>query len=259
MELPTNRLKAALARGDVQTGLWLTLADPAVAEIAGRAGFDWCLIDAEHGPNTPTTIQAQLQALEAAGCPAVVRVAANDPVRLKLALDLGAQSVLVPLVDTAEEAAAAVAACRYPPRGMRGMGAAVARASYWGRVGDYAARADGEICVIVQAESRRALARVAEIAAVEGVDGVFIGPADLSADMGHPGAPDHPEVRAAIEAGLGAIAAAGAAPGIIAFDPEAAAGYARLGARFLGLGADAAALSGALGRLSAAARAALAP
>jgi len=242
MDPPTNRLKAALARGDLQRGLWLTLAHPPVAEIAGRAGFDWCLIDGEHGPNTLSAILAQLQALEAAGCPAVVRVAANDPVRLKQVLDLGAQSVLVPMVDTAEEAEAAVAACRYPPEGVRGVGASVARASRWGAVSGYAAGADAGICVLIQAESPRAMANLSGIAAVDGVDGVFIGPADLSAGMGHLDDPDHPEVRAAIEAGLAMIRAAGKAPGTIAFDPDEAVHWARHGATFLGVGADAAVL-----------------
>lgn len=254
MGLPPNRLKAALARGEVQTGLWLTLADAGVAEIAGSAGFDWCLIDGEHGPNTPTTVQAQLQTLEAAGCPAVVRVAANDAVLLKQALDLGAQTVLVPMVDTAEEAAAAVAACRYPPRGVRGVGAMVARASRWGAVADYATAADAEICVMVQVESRHAVDNVAAIAAVEGVDGVFVGPADLSADMGHLGAPGHPEVRRAIEGALGVIRRAGKAPGIVAFDMQEVMDFARLGARFLGVGADAAALAATLRQLAGNAR-----
>jgi 4-hydroxy-2-oxoheptanedioate aldolase len=250
MPPPANRLKAALASGEVQRGLWLTLADPQVAEIAGRAGFDWCLIDGEHGPNTLTTIRAQLVALEAAGCSAVVRVAANDPVRIKQVLDLGAQSVLVPMVDTEEDAAAAVAACRYPPAGRRGMGAALARASHWGALSDYARSADAGICVLVQAESARAMERIDRIAAVEGVDGVFVGPADLSADMGHLGDPAHPEVEAAIATGLAAVRAAGKAPGIVAFDPEESSRRVRQGATFLGVGADAAALRGALGRLA---------
>jgi 4-hydroxy-2-oxoheptanedioate aldolase len=254
MGLPPNRLKAALARGEVQTGLWLTLADAGVAEIAGRAGFDWCLIDGEHGPNTPTTMQAQLQALEAAGCPAVVRVAANDAVLLKQALDLGAQTVLVPMVDTAEEAAAAVAACRYPPRGVRGVGAMVARASRWGEIADYATAADAEICVMVQAESRRAVDDVAAIAAVEGVDGVFVGPADLSADMGHPGAAGHPDVRRAIDGALASIRAAGKAPGIVSFDMAEALDFARQGARFLGVGADVTSLAAGVRRLASEAR-----
>ncbi len=259
MELARNGLKAALAANEVRIGLWLTLGDPGVAEMAGRSGFDWCLIDGEHGPNTVTSVQAQLQALAAAGCAAVVRVAANDRVLLKQTLDLGAQTVLVPMVDTPQEAQEAVAACRYPPRGVRGVGAMVARASGWGGVRDYARAADAEICVIVQAESRRAMDNIGAIAAVDGVDGVFIGPADLSADMGHPGAPDHPEVRAVIETGLAAIKAAGKAPGIVTFDAQEAAEFAHLGVRFLGVGADARVLAGALERLVSDARTKLAP
>jgi 4-hydroxy-2-oxoheptanedioate aldolase len=249
-----GRLKAALAAGELQTGLWLDLASADVAEIAGGAGFDWCLIDGEHGPNDVASTLAQLRALDAAGCEAVVRVAQNDPVLLGRALDIGARAVMVPMVDSAEAAAAAVAACRYPPAGRRGVGAMVARASRWGRDADYAARADGEICVVVQAESRAAMDRLAEIAAVPGVDGVFIGPADLAADLGHPGRPDHPEVRAVMEAGIATIRAAGAAPGILAFDPDAFAGWARLGVTMLGLGADSVVLQRALAALARQAR-----
>lgn len=256
MSVPANRLKAALAGGEVQTGLWLALASPLVAEIAGRAGFDWCLVDGEHGPNAVPTMLPQLQALEAAGCAAVVRVPVNEAWVVKQVLDLGAQSVLVPMVDTPEQAAAAVAACRYPPEGIRGVGAALARASRWGAVPGYVGGANAEICVMVQVESARAVGNVAAIADTEGVDVVFVGPADLAADMGHPGAPDHPEVRAAIEAAVATIRASGKAAGIVTFDADEVAVWARLGVTFLGVGGDADAMTRALTGLAAQARAA---
>lgn len=258
MELPKNRVKAAMRDGRVQTGLWLSLAHPAVAEIAGRAGFDWCLIDGEHAPNTLTTLQAQLLALEAAGCPAVVRVASGDPVRLKQVLDLGAQSVLVPLVNTAEEAAAVVSACRYAPAGTRGNGGATMRAGQWGAIPDYVRSANHEVCVMVQAETRTAMAAIPEIAGVPGVDCVFIGPADLASDMGHPGAIGHPAVRKAIEEGIAGIRAAGKAAGIIGFASEDIEAFARMGADFLAVGADAPVLSRALRDLARSAAAVLA-
>ncbi|MFQ6548187.1 HpcH/HpaI aldolase family protein [Aestuariibius sp. 2305UL40-4] len=249
MPAPKNLLKFALARGDVQHGLWLALASASVAELAGGAGLDWCLIDAEHGPNTLTTIQAQLQALAAQNCPAVVRVPAGDEWILKQVLDLGCQSVLVPLVHSAEEARAAASAVRYPPQGARGMGAALARASDYSRITDYVATANDQICLLVQAESAAAIEAIDDIAAVDGVDGVFIGPADLSADMGYPGRPDAPEVERAIDHAITRITAAGKAAGIITFDPNRFAEYREKGVTFLGVGGDATILSDALARL----------
>lgn len=178
MPAPENTLKTALERGDLQTGVWLTLAHPTVAEIAGHAGFDWCLIDAEHGPNTLQTIMPQLQAL--AGTPAqpVVRVPKNEDWILKQVLDLGVQTVVVPMVDTAEEAAAAAKAVRYPGAGThgpgsRGLGATLARASRYGQIGDYVENANAEICLFVQVESRQAAENIDAIAATPGVDGIF--------------------------------------------------------------------------------------
>mgnify|MGYP006269947861 FL=1 len=239
MELPQNRLKAALARGERQVGLWLSLADAGVAEMAGWAGLDWCLIDGEHAPNTLQTLQAQLQALAGTPASAVLRVAANDPVRLKQALDLGVQSVMVPMVSTVEEAEAAVAACRYPPEGIRGIGGSTMRASAWGDIAGYTNRANAEICVIVQAETVEATANAEAIAAVDGVDCVFVGPADLSADMGYPGQADHPDVQSAIRRIFEATMAGGAAAGIFASDVVQARAYLDAGARFVSLGADA--------------------
>ncbi len=246
MPAPRNRLKSALAEGRVQHGLWLGLGSPTVAELAGGAGFDWCLIDAEHGPNTVPTILPQLQALAAQDCPAVVRVPTGEDWILKQILDLGCQTVLVPLVHGADEASAAAAAVRYPPQGVRGMGAALARASDYSRITDYVATANDQICLIVQAESRAAIEAIDDIAATDGVDGVFIGPADLSADMGYPGEPETPEVEEAIDHAIARITAAGKAAGIITFDPNRFAEYEGKGVTFLGVGGDTTILSSAL-------------
>lgn len=250
MPAPENRLKARLAAGVVQRGLWLNLGSALVAEMAGQSGFDWCLVDGEHGPWDPTAIRAQLMALAATPAEAVVRVPVAEDWVLKQALDLGAQTVLVPMVDSAEQARAVVRACRYPPEGVRGQGALVARASGFNRIADYTVNANAEICVLVQAESRAALEALDDIAAVDGVDGVFIGPADLAADMGHRDDPGHPDVRAAIAVAIPRIRAAGKAAGIILGTPEARAWALDLGVTFLGMGAEATLLSEALHRLA---------
>ncbi len=241
-----NRLKSALAAGEVQVGIWLAGASSVMAEIAGRAGFDWCLIDAEHGPNTLTTIRDQLVALAATGTPALVRVPVAKDWILKQVLDLGAQSILVPMVHDGASAAAVVAACRYPPAGRRGIGAGLVRASGYGADAGYAARADAETCVIVQIESRAAVQDIDAIAGTDGVDAVFVGPADLAADMGHPGDPAHPEVIAAIGRVAERALAAGKAAGAFAFDPEQIAALRTAGLTMFGVGADTTILSAAL-------------
>lgn len=239
MPAAENQLKRALGAGRMQIGLWLNLGDVTTTEIVGAAGYDWCLIDGEHAPFNPVTIQNQLRALDAAGGEAIVRVPVGEDWVIKQVLDLGAQSLLVPMVDTVEQAASVVAATRYAPEGKRGMGAAVARASGYGRNADYASNINDEICVIVQAETRLAMENLDEIAAVEGVDCVFIGPADLSADMGHRGNPGHPDVKAAIADGVARIRAAGKAAGILHYDAGNFAYYRDLGVTFLGVGSEA--------------------
>ncbi|WP_336490513.1 HpcH/HpaI aldolase family protein [Methylobacterium nigriterrae] len=257
MPVPRNTLKAALAQGQVQIGLWVGLAHPLIAEMAASAGFDWCLIDAEHGPNTLRDVLGQLQAIGDRAAP-VVRVAANEPWLLKQVLDLGAQTVLVPMVESAEEAARAVAACRYPPDGIRGVAAPIVRASGYGAVADYATTANDEICVIVQVETQNAAGQIDAIAAVEGVDAVFIGPADLSADMGFPGRPTEPEVLAEIDRLIGRIRAAGKAAGIIQYDAAAVARYAAAGVTFIGAGSDAGLVAATFRAVACSAREALA-
>ena len=246
MPAPENRLKAALARGELQVGVWLGMTHAVAAEIASRAGFDWCLVDAEHSPNTLPEIRAQLQAMAGSGTSAVVRVPQGEAWILKQMLDLGVQSVLVPMIDTAEAAREMVRATRYPPEGVRGVGAALARASGYGGIADYARTANDQICLMVQAESREAIENIDDIAGTEGVDCVFIGPADLSASMGYLGRMDAPEVIEAIDHAISRIRAAGKAAGIIDFDPEAARRWAEKGVTFLGVGSDVTCLASGL-------------
>jgi 4-hydroxy-2-oxoheptanedioate aldolase len=251
MPAPRNSLKSELAAGQLCKGIWLNLGSPLVAELAGNSGFDWCLIDGEHGPWDPTAIRAQLMALATTPAQAVVRVPVAEDWVIKQALDLGVQTLLVPMINSAEEAAAVVRACRYPPEGVRGQGALVARATGFNAIADYTTNANDEICILVQAESRAALADLDRIAAVDGVDGIFIGPADLAADMGHRDDPDHPDVQAAIADAIPRICAAGKAAGIILGSPPARADAVARGVNFLGLGSEATLLADALRALAA--------
>jgi 4-hydroxy-2-oxoheptanedioate aldolase len=238
-----------MAEGRMLRGLWLSLGSETVTDIAGRAGFDWCLVDGEHGPWDPTGIRRQLMVLAGTGTAAVVRVPVNADWVLKQALDIGAQTVMVPMVHTVAEAQAAVAACRYPPEGVRGNGGATMRAGGYGAIPDYAATANAQICVIVQAESRAAMADLAAIAAVEGVDCVFIGPADLAADMGLRDDMGNPALWDEIRRGVAVIRAAGKVAGIIV-PPAMEADMAQAGVTFLGLGADSNVLTEGLRRLA---------
>src|SRR5215470_14418232 len=192
MQLPRNAFKAALRAGRPQIGLWLGLADAYTAELFATTGFDWLAIDAEHAPNDPRTVLAQLQAMAPYPAQPVVRTASGDAALLKQYLDVGAQTLLVPMVDSAEQAQRIVAATRYPPEGIRGVGSALARASRWNRYADYLHVANEQIGLLVQAESASALGELDAIARVDGIDGVFIGPADLAASMGRRGQPTHP-------------------------------------------------------------------
>ncbi len=252
MTLAPNAFKAALRDRRPQIGLWLAMADAYAAELAGHAGFDWLVIDGEHGPNDLRSILAQLQALESSPSEAVVRLPVGETWMIKQALDIGARSLLIPMVDSAEQAEALVRAVRYPPHGVRGMGATIARASRFGTIPDYAANASEEICLVVQAESRAAMADLERIAAVDGIDGVFIGPADLAADMGLPGQLQAPEVQAVIETGIATILAAGKPAGILTMDETLNRRYLELGATFVAVGADVTEFSAALRRLASA-------
>jgi len=243
MKLPVNAFKAALGRGEAQVGLWLALADPYAAELVATAGFDWLLVDGEHVPNNVQTVLAQLQALAPYPVSAIVRPVEHNTALIKQYLDIGVLTLLVPMVHTAAQAAEVVAATRYAPRGVRGLGSAITRASRWNNVEGYVEHADEEICVLVQVESAEGLANVAAIAATEGIDGVFFGPADLSASMGHLGNASHPEVLRAIDDGIAAVLAAKKAPGILATSPERARGYLAAGALFVAVGFDTAILA----------------
>ena len=209
----TNALKAALRAGETQIGLWLALASAYTAEICGTANFDWVLIDGEHIPNDVRTTLAQLQALAPYRSSPVVRPPHGDAALLKQYLDIGVQSFLVPMVETAQQARDLVAAVRYPPNGIRGVGSSIARASRWNAIPNYLATAGDEICLLVQIESRAGLEQLDAIAAVEGVDGVFIGPSDLAASFGYLGQPGHPEIVAAVEGAIPAIVARGESGG----------------------------------------------
>ena len=233
-----NRFKQALREGRPQIGLWVAVADAYVAEMLATTGFDWLLIDGEHAPNDLRSTLGQLQALAAYPAHAVVRPVQGDTALIKQVLEIGAQTLLVPMVETAEQAAQVVAATRYPPHGVRGVGSAIARSARWNAVGDYLHRANDQMCVLVQVESARAIGNLAAIAAVEGVDGVFFGPADLSASMGHLGNAGHPDVVNTITAGIAAVRAAGKAPGILATDPQQARHWLALGALFVAVGVD---------------------
>lgn len=252
MPAPENKLKKALGNGEMQIGLWLGTAHPMLAEIAASAGYDWCLIDGEHGPNDVPTILAQMQAMSGGDASVVVRVPTGEDWLLKQVLDIGAQTVMVPMVETADQAAAMVRAVRYPPDGVRGLANSMIRASGYNAIADYPATANDEICLIVQVESARAIENIDTIAATEGVDVVFIGPADLSADMGHLGNPAAPEVVAAIKHAAGRIRAAGKAVGIIGGGELTT--MRDIGVTFLGVGADVPILAAALRGLAKGAR-----
>ena len=237
MDLPRNAFKHAIAKGELQIGLWCSLCSNITAEIVSHSGFDWLLLDTEHSPNEVPDVLAQLQATQAGTASAIVRPAWNDAVLIKRVLDIGAQSILVPYVQNAEEARRAVAAVRYPPAGIRGV-AAASRASRYGRVKDYLKNADGEICLLVQVETRAALDQLDEIAAVDGVDGVFIGPSDLSASFGHIGNPQHAEVQAALQQSAKRLQAAGKPAGILTLNEEEARRYIAWGYTFVAVGSD---------------------
>ena len=237
MEMPVNQFKRGLREGRAQIGCWLSLGSHTAAEICAGAGFDWVLIDTEHAPNELHMVHHQLHAVAGSPVSALVRPAWNDTVVIKRLLDLGVRTLLIPFVQTVEEAKAAVAAVRYPPHGVRGV-STNSRANRFGRVKDYLPRASDEICLLVQVESRSALAQVDAIAAVDGIDGVFIGPQDLAADFGHMGNPGAPEVRAAITDGLARIRAAGKAPGILSFAEADAKHWIGAGAMFVAVTSD---------------------
>jgi 4-hydroxy-2-oxoheptanedioate aldolase len=239
MKTPANPFKAAIAEPGARIGLWLGLADPYAAELCATAGFDWLLIDGEHGPNDLRSMLAALQAVAPYPVHPVLRIPQGDTVLIKQVLEIGATTLLVPMVESAEQARALVRAMRYPPHGVRGVGSGLARSSRWSGLPNYLHEADQQVCLLVQVETVAALEQLDEIAAVDGVHGVFIGPSDLSASMGCLGQPNHPEVVAAIEQAIARILAAGKAPGLLAIDEGLARHSIALGARFVAVGVEA--------------------
>jgi 4-hydroxy-2-oxoheptanedioate aldolase len=235
----TPTFRDALAHADRPlAGMWVCTGSPLVAEICAGSGLDWLLVDMEHSPHSLESVLTQLQAVAAYPVTPVVRVPTGDVVTIKQVLDLGTQNLLVPMVSSAQQARAVVEAVRYPPRGRRGVGSALARSARWNRVTGYLEDADEHVSLVVQIETTEGVAAAAEIAAVDGVDGVFVGPSDLAASMGLLGRQDHPDVVAAVHRTFEAVRAAGKPVGVNAFDPALARGYVGAGAAFVLVGAD---------------------
>jgi 4-hydroxy-2-oxoheptanedioate aldolase len=237
MDLPVNRFKRALQAGRPQIGLWSILSSHVTVEVLAGAGFDWIVLDTEHAPNELPMVLSQLQATTGGTAHPIVRLPWNDTVEFKRYLDIGVQTILVPYVETAEQAAAAVAATRYPPRGVRGFSAA-SRAAGFGRIKDYSRLCEEELCVVVQVETRLGLQNLESIARTDGVDGVFIGPGDLSAALGHVGNLTHPDVLAVIEETIARIRACGRPAGILTGDDALIRRYLELGCGFVAIGSD---------------------
>ncbi|WEX12213.1 aldolase/citrate lyase family protein [Chelativorans sp. AA-79] len=249
MPAPHNRFKRALLSRQRQLGLWVALGNPISAELCAGAGFDWLLLDGEHGPNDLRSILHQLQAMSAYPSSPVVRIPVADATHIKQMLDIGAQTLLVPMVDTPDQATSMSRAMRYPPRGTRGIGAALARASGFNSIPDYLQTADAEVCLLVQAETRRSIEKLEAIAATEGVDGVFIGPSDLAADMGFTGRAEAAEVIEVVEDAIGRLVALGMPTGILAANPTIAQRYLEKGATFVAIGTDVGALRSGLANI----------
>jgi 4-hydroxy-2-oxoheptanedioate aldolase len=249
MPAPKNTFKQALKDKRLQIGFWQALASPYTVEICAGAGFDWLLLDGEHAPNDVPMLMAQLQAMKGSSSHAIIRPPIGETYIVKQMLDIGAQTLLIPMVDSKELAQAMVKAVRYPPHGLRGVGAALARASNFNRIPDYLQTANDEICLLLQIESKAGLAALDDIASLDGVDGIFIGPADLAADMGYLGNPGAPEVQAAVEKALVQIQSHGKAAGILIGDLALAKRYVDLGASFVAIGNDVTLLASATSKL----------
>jgi 4-hydroxy-2-oxoheptanedioate aldolase len=232
-----NAFKAGLKAKKLQIGLWQSLCSNIASEITSDSGFDWILLDTEHSPNEIPDLLSQLQAMELGTATPIIRPAWNDAVLAKRCLDIGAQTLLFPYVQNVAEAKAAVASTRYPPQGIRGVSVA-ARASRYGRVPGYLGKANDEICVLVQVETRQSLDQIEAIAKVEGIDGVFIGPSDLAASLGHLGNPQHADVQAAMKNAVDRLTAVGMPAGILTGNEEEARRYIDWGYLFVAVGSD---------------------
>jgi len=245
MELEKNKFKEALHNNETMWGLWLGIVNPNCAEICALAGFDWLLIDAEHAPFELSDIQSHLQALSAYDVSAVVRVDEGRTSLIKRVLDIGAQTLLVPMVDTAEQARKLVLDVNYPPVGHRGMGTALTRAAKWNHTVDYSKKSNEQVCLLVQVETIEAMTNIEQICSVDGIDGVFIGAVDLSASMGHVGNPNHPEVIAVINHAIDVIKKSGKAIGFLSVNVDIARNYVDKGVNFMAVGVDTLLLSNA--------------
>lgn len=249
-----NEFEARIRSGETTYGLWQALASPYSAEVCAGAGFDWLLFDGEHAPNDIRSMLAQIQAVGAYPVEPVARLPYGDAVMMKQYLDIGFRTVLVPMVDTAEQAGAVARSTMFPPEGNRGVASAIGRASRFGRTPGYLQSAGDDVCLIVQIESVEALTNVREIADVDGVDGVFFGPSDLAASMGLLGQPTHPDVVAAIEAGIGKVADADVFCGVFASGPDTARDWSARGVRFISVGTDIGILAGGAAAMASAAK-----
>jgi 4-hydroxy-2-oxoheptanedioate aldolase len=237
VDIPKNKFKHAIKSGQQQIGLWCSLSHHFSVEVVAGAGFDWLLLDTEHSPNDIESVFTQLQAAAPYHSHPIVRVPWNDMVTIKRYLDIGAQTLLIPFIQNEEEAERAVAYTRYPPHGVRGV-AGTTRATRFGRVKDYARHAQDEICVLLQIENQAGLDNLEKIAAVEGVDGVFIGPADLHASLGYMGETNNPKVMPIIDDAIRRIKKAGKAAGILTGVEADARRWMAEGTLFTAVGAD---------------------
>ncbi|MGK8198536.1 4-hydroxy-2-oxoheptanedioate aldolase [Burkholderia cepacia] len=238
METPLNLFKKRLLDGDTLIGLWLALADPYSAELCAGSGFDWLLLDGEHTPIDLRTMLATLQSVAPYASHPIVRLPDGNPTLIKQTLEIGATTLLIPMVESAAQARELVRATRYPPLGERGVGSGIGRSSRWNRFPNYVHDANDRICLLVQVETCTALRELDDICAVDGVDGIFIGPADLAASMGYLGQPAHPDVVARIEVAIRSIRQHGKAAGILCTDNDLARRYMAAGAGFVAVGVD---------------------
>ncbi len=249
MDRLTNRFKARLNNGEDTLGLWFGLANNAAAEICAQSGFDWLLIDAEHSPLSDKDILSCLQAVAPYNIQPIVRPVSGDKNVLKRLCDVGVQTFLVPMIDNAEQARSVVSAVQYPPSGTRGLGTSMARAARWNMMPDYFTRANEEMCVILQIETKLGLQNLKSIATTDGVDAVFIGPSDLGAALGYPGQPSHPDVIAAVSQAIRDVRACGKPAGVLAVTSELIDIYKDAGASFVGVGSDCGVLAKGVQRL----------
>jgi len=249
LAMTENKFKKAIYANQKQLGAFMALADSTAAELMATTGFDWLLIDGEHGPNDIKSIMQQLQALAAYAVNPVVRLQDHNVADIKRVLDVGAQTLLIPMVDSAEQAEQLAEAVRYAPNGIRGMGGGLTRATRWGSIPDYLEHADNNICLVLQIESPEGLAELDAITQVDGVDAIFIGPADLAATMGYLGQPGHPEVCRVVEQAIQRVHALGKPVGVYCGDPEQTVKYQEMGASFFLIAADTMLLKGAADNL----------